>query len=115
MAIEDEIKPAELKPTSTSSHEVADKVNSHVHLKLIPRPSDSPRDPFNWPLWKKVGTLAVVSYAAFVGAAQAACNASDQVVHARSYPGTTPIDESHTVSAHSSTETRRLPPHLERR
>lgn len=41
-----------------------------VHLKhdptgnivLVPQPSDSPNDPYNWPKWKKNAFMAVVLY-----------------------------------------------------
>ncbi|BGP15366.1 hypothetical protein JCM10213_001442 [Rhodosporidiobolus nylandii] len=37
---------------------------------LVPQPSDDPRDPLNWPEWKKHAILLTVAFAAFVGDAQ---------------------------------------------
>ncbi|GAA5976187.1 hypothetical protein JCM11641_001075 [Rhodosporidiobolus odoratus] len=34
---------------------------------LVPQPSDDPRDPLNWPQWKKHTILLIVALAAFVG------------------------------------------------
>ncbi|GJN89514.1 hypothetical protein Rhopal_002501-T1 [Rhodotorula paludigena] len=34
---------------------------------LVPQPSDDPRDPLNWPEWKKTAILLLVAFAAFVG------------------------------------------------
>lgn len=36
-------------------------------IKLEPQPSDDLRDPLNWPMWEKVLTLAIVSFASFIG------------------------------------------------
>jgi len=36
-------------------------------VTLIPRPSDDPRDPLNWPMSKKVGLTGVLCLAVFAG------------------------------------------------
>lgn len=40
---------------------------SSVQTVLVPQPSDDPRDPLNWPEWKKTAILLLVAFAAFVG------------------------------------------------
>ena len=50
-------------------------LGADAHLKLakdgktvlIPQPSDDPRDPLNWPAWKKNMTLLVICIAGAVG------------------------------------------------
>lgn len=68
-------------------------------IKLVPQPSDDPRDPLNWPTWKKFFTLAIVSYASFVSITQATCWQSDFPVQAKSYTNVTVIEMSYTLSA----------------
>lgn len=37
------------------------------HLVKFPKPSNSPRDPLNFPLWQRIAALLVVSIYAFIG------------------------------------------------
>jgi hypothetical protein len=37
------------------------------HLVNFPKPSNSPRDPLNFPLWQKIAALLVASIYAFIG------------------------------------------------
>lgn len=67
------------------------------HVKLVPQPTDDPRDPLNWSLAKKIFTLVIVSYSSFVAVAQAICQQSDFVVQGKYY-GKTPTEMSYTVS-----------------
>ncbi|KAK5111947.1 hypothetical protein LTR85_011694 [Meristemomyces frigidus] len=57
-------------------------------LRLEPQPSDDPRDPLNWPLSKKLLTLGIVSFAAFIGIAQALANQAGIVVQGEVYDKT---------------------------
>nr|VWO97968.1 N/A [Ganoderma boninense] len=36
----------------------------HSHVVLIPQPSDDPRDPLNWPVWKKEACFWTLAFAA---------------------------------------------------
>ncbi|CDO77295.1 hypothetical protein BN946_scf184753.g45 [Trametes cinnabarina] len=36
----------------------------HAHVVLIPQPSDDPRDPLNWPTWKKEACFWTLAFAA---------------------------------------------------
>ncbi|KAI0480320.1 major facilitator superfamily domain-containing protein [Xylariaceae sp. FL0804] len=40
-------------------------------IQLVPRPSRSPRDPLNWPAWRKLGVLWTASLYGFVASFQA--------------------------------------------
>ena len=64
----------------------------HVDLKrsldgiiLIPQPTDDPLDPLDWPQWKKLMTLIVVSIASSTGYAQATANQSGYFQQAAVY------------------------------
>ncbi|KIN08786.1 hypothetical protein OIDMADRAFT_175505 [Oidiodendron maius Zn] len=56
---------------------------------LIPKPSDDPRDPLNWPFRKKCATVAVLSLALFAGYAAPFCGQLNLVQQAALYHKTT--------------------------
>ncbi|KAL9111907.1 MAG: hypothetical protein Q9227_003757 [Pyrenula ochraceoflavens] len=79
--------------------------DQETHLKktkdgivLVPQPSDDPRDPLNWPMWKKILTISIVSLAAFIGLGQSIGGQSGFVVQGEVY-GKTPIEMSYSISA----------------
>ena len=55
-------------------------------------------DPLNWPLWKKIRTLAILSFASFVGIGQATCNQGGFLLQAAVYDKT-PTQVANSVSA----------------
>ena len=63
---------------------------------LVPQPTDSPADPLNWPMWKKVLNLSIVSLAAFIGITQALANQSGFFAQAKVYHKT-PVQISYSV------------------
>lgn len=67
-------------------------------IKLEPQPSSSPADPLNWPLNKKLLTLAVISWAALAGGAVGLCNQFSTNVQAQLYHKT-PLELSYSLSA----------------
>lgn len=70
-------------------------------IKLEPQPTNEPRDPLNWPLWKKSLTLAIVSFASFIGIAQALANQSGVVVQSSVYHKT-PTETAYSVGGNPS-------------
>ena len=67
-------------------------------LKLEPQPTDDPRDPLNWPISKKVCTLAILSFASFTGIGQATCNQGSLVIQGELY-SKTPTQVANSISA----------------
>jgi hypothetical protein len=65
---------------------------------LIPQPSNDPRDPLNWPMWKKVTQMAIVSFVAFISLAQQLANEAGFFPQAALYHKT-PTEISYSVSA----------------
>ncbi|PVH69197.1 MFS general substrate transporter [Cadophora sp. DSE1049] len=73
------------------------KTNKHGII-LVPQPSDDSADPLNWPLWKKNGTLGIISLASLAGAMQDLANASGLFPQAIAY-NTTVTRLTYTLSA----------------
>jgi hypothetical protein len=63
---------------------------------LVPQPSDDPEDPLNWPLWRKLMTLAIVALASLICSAQALANQSGFFPQALIYHKT-PVQISYSV------------------
>jgi hypothetical protein len=90
------------KPTETtledafSTHSATEPKKSAEGIVLVPQPSNDPRDPLNWPLRKKIWTLAIVSLASFIGLAQALANQSGFFVQGAVYHKT-PVEMSYSV------------------
>lgn len=53
-------KEHDLERTATGTEHTVD------HLRLVPRPSNDPADPLNWPLWRKLAILWASSFYSFV-------------------------------------------------
>ena len=66
-------------------------------LKLEPQPSDDPRDPLNWPMFKKIYTLVILSFASFTGIGQATCNQGSLVIQGQLY-NKTPTQVANSIS-----------------
>ncbi|EPS31991.1 hypothetical protein PDE_06950 [Penicillium oxalicum 114-2] len=71
--------------TAKEAHNVegtlAEAALPDAHLVLIPRPSDHPRDPLNWPLRRKyiiLGVLCLASFSGAVASLSAQLNLEDQ-------------------------------------
>jgi hypothetical protein len=58
-------------------------------ILLIPRPSDDPRDPLNWPFSKKCVIVATLSMAMFAGYAAPFCGQLNLTQQAKLYHKTT--------------------------
>ena len=67
-------------------------------IVLVPQPPSDPDHPLNWPLSKKVRTLAIVSLASFIGIAQALTNQSGFFVQGALYHKTA-VQLSYSVRA----------------
>ncbi|KAL9089904.1 MAG: hypothetical protein Q9159_002261 [Coniocarpon cinnabarinum] len=63
---------------------VAKSQLKHVNgVLLVPQPSDDPKDPLTWPIWRKCLTLLVVSFNAGVNLMSAFCFTSGVVLQAK--------------------------------
>jgi MFS family permease len=56
-----------IEPVGGSDEPRTPELKQDHGVTLIPRPSDDPRDPLNWPMSKKVGIVAVLCLAVFSG------------------------------------------------
>ncbi|KAE8441863.1 hypothetical protein EG329_004218 [Mollisiaceae sp. DMI_Dod_QoI] len=69
--MEEEVKAAPVSPVvemmDAFSMPSTPDVKQENGVTLIPRPSDDPRDPLNWPMSKKIGIVAVLCFAVFAG------------------------------------------------
>lgn len=68
-----------------STRSEAQSSKSRDGVVLIPRPSDDPRDPLNWPQQKKYLTLFIFSLSAFGGTASSLVNQLGFKVQAELY------------------------------
>lgn len=64
---------------------------------LVPQPSSDPADPLNWPMWRKIVILAIVSLSGFIGIAAATANQGGLFFQAELYHKT-PVETSYGVS-----------------
>ncbi|KAK4496189.1 hypothetical protein PRZ48_012169 [Zasmidium cellare] len=81
-------------PKTTSSHS---PIRNEQGIKLEPQPN-GPKDPLTWPLSKKIITLAIISFCAFVGQAQAQASTAGIEIQAELYHKT-PTELSYGTSA----------------
>lgn len=90
---------------SVASNSNNDSTSAEQHLTkrspkgivLVPQPSDDPADPLNWPMWRKVVVLSIVSLASFIGIAQSLANQSGFFVQGAVYHKTA-VQLSYSVS-----------------
>lgn len=71
-------------PTNSSSGPTEVKYSTDG-IKLEPQPTDDPRDPLNWPAFKKAYILAILCLSTFAGVAQGGVNVSGVVVQSFTY------------------------------
>jgi len=69
----------------------------HDGIVLIPKPSDDPRDPLNWPFRKKCIIVGVLSTAMFAGYAAPFCGQLNLTQQAKLYHKT-PVQITYFVS-----------------
>ncbi|KAL9617545.1 MAG: hypothetical protein Q9160_007662 [Pyrenula sp. 1 TL-2023] len=92
-----EKRPEQVQDLSVSDLNATElKKRSSEGIVLVPQPSDDPADPLNWPIWKKILILAVVSLAGFIGLAQALANQAGFFLQAELYHKT-PVEISYSV------------------
>ena len=82
-------QPSEGQPTT-------DIKRSASGIILIPQPTSDPADPLNWPMWRKVMTIAIVTLSAFIAIAEATANQTGFVFQAKLYHKT-PVEISYGV------------------
>ncbi|WPH02269.1 MFS general substrate transporter [Acrodontium crateriforme] len=69
----DEVRDATPFGTATLiEHEITRTITGHhdidqAHLQLVPKPSADPADPLNWPMWRKIVVLLLMSVYSFLG------------------------------------------------
>lgn len=76
------------------------KKRSAKGVVLVPQPSNSPADPLNWPTWKKMFILAIISLSAFIGLAQSLAVQAGFFIQADLYHKT-PVEISYAVRTHT--------------
>jgi len=69
---------------------------SAAGIILVPQPSSDLADPLNWPMWRKIIILAIVSLSGFIGIAQATANQGGFLFQAALYHKT-PVEISYGV------------------
>jgi hypothetical protein len=79
-----------------ASSKVSSPSKTRNGVVLIPQPSDSTRDPLNWPQRKKYLTLVILSLSAFVGTASSLANQLGFAAQADLY-GKTLVEMSYSV------------------
>ncbi|KAJ3476205.1 hypothetical protein NLI96_g11318 [Meripilus lineatus] len=57
----------------------------HAHIVLMPQPSDDPRDPLNWPTWKKEGCFWTLAFVASLDGALSPLVSAGYVVLAQQF------------------------------
>ncbi|KIW44064.1 uncharacterized protein PV06_05104 [Exophiala oligosperma] len=92
------MEPSEEKPEALDVHveEAQPKIGRNGVI-LIPRPSDDPRDPLNWPTSKKILTLVIVCLASFAGLIGPQANLAGYMIQAEVY-GTTPLRVAYSLT-----------------
>ena len=82
----------DIESTTASS----DNQGTDNGIILIPNPTASPSDPLNWPVYKKLLTLTIVTLAGFIGLAQTVALNSGYFIQAKLYEKT-PVQLSYGV------------------
>jgi hypothetical protein len=81
---------------SSEGQRTTDLRRSASGIVLEPQPTSDPADPLNWPMWRKVMTLAIVTSSAFIALAEATANQTGFVFQAELYRKT-PVEISYGV------------------